>query len=77
MIRQEKNNDRYEPEKGNKFMEYISKEIMYSRGSTYDKARSRNNVPLFTQSRAEFSPTVTRSSPVIVSTELKCTHSPN
>ena len=25
-------------------MEYISKELMYSRGSTYDKARSRNNV---------------------------------
>ena len=76
MIRPEKISDRYESEKGNKFMEYISKEMMYSRGSTYDKARSRNNV-LFSPFRVAFSQTAVKSNPIKVSTELKCTPSPN
>lgn len=76
MIRPEKISERYESEKGNKFMEYISKELMYSRGSTYDKARSRNNVP-FSPFRVAFSPTMVRLSQTKAFTAVKYTPNPN
>lgn len=57
-------------------MEYISKELMYSRGSTYDKARSRNNVP-FSTFRAVSSPTAAKSNPIKASMALISTHNPN